>query len=133
MNFLSRVTFADNCLNNLKRRCVNIYFFPSFFFQWFFFYGPITARTTLPNGTQIPANQYGPAVGTNYPLDLFLEDFEYAAGLGDLDEQLQNMLGQVVCSSSGNRVQLADLTPGNYVLTIRSTGGMLGSKMISLR
>ncbi|MDA1008867.1 MAG: YHYH protein [Planctomycetota bacterium] len=46
----------------------------------------ITVRTSLPNGTQLPANQYGPAVSATYPLSSFVEDFEYAALLGDLDE-----------------------------------------------
>lgn len=46
----------------------------------------ITQRTTLPNGTQLPANQYGPAVSATYPVGYFIEDFEYVAGLGDLDQ-----------------------------------------------
>jgi hypothetical protein len=46
----------------------------------------ITTRTTLPNGTVLNASQYGPAVNTTYPLGLYLEDFEYVAGLGDLDD-----------------------------------------------
>jgi len=45
----------------------------------------ITVRETLANGTQLTAAQYGPAVSTTYPLGLYLEDFEYVAGLGDLD------------------------------------------------
>jgi hypothetical protein len=45
----------------------------------------ITQRTTLPNGTQLSANQYGPAVSATYPLGSFVEDYEYVAGLGDLD------------------------------------------------
>lgn len=49
-------------------------------------YRDMTQRQTLPDGTQLAANQYGPAVSSTYPLGLFLEDFEYAAGLGDLDE-----------------------------------------------
>ena len=46
----------------------------------------ITARTTLPDGTNLNASQYGPAVGGQYPLGSFLEDYEYVAGSGDLDE-----------------------------------------------
>lgn len=46
----------------------------------------ITQRTTLPNGTVLNTNQYGPAIGGQYPLGAFLEDYEYVAGLGDLDE-----------------------------------------------
>lgn len=45
----------------------------------------ITNRTTLPNGTILNANQYGPAIGGQYPLGAFLEDYEYVAGSGDLD------------------------------------------------
>ncbi len=46
----------------------------------------ITDRTTLPNGTVLNAGQYGPAIGGQYPLGAYLEDQEYVAGLGDLDE-----------------------------------------------
>lgn len=45
----------------------------------------ITQRTTLPDGTQLQPSQYGPAVGTQYPIGCFVEDYEYVAGLGDLD------------------------------------------------
>lgn len=45
----------------------------------------ITQRTTLPDGTQLPPNQYGPAVSTQYPLGCFVEDYEYVSGLGDLN------------------------------------------------
>ena len=44
----------------------------------------IAARTTLPNGTT--ASQPGPAVNTAKPIGYYLEDFEYVAGRGDLDE-----------------------------------------------
>jgi hypothetical protein len=46
----------------------------------------ITDRTTLPDGTALPANQYGPALGGQYPLGAFIEDYAYVAGSGDLDE-----------------------------------------------
>jgi YHYH protein len=46
----------------------------------------ITSRTTLPDGTVLNTNQYGPAIGGQYPLGAFLEDYEYVAGSGDLDE-----------------------------------------------
>ena len=46
----------------------------------------ITSRTTLPNGTVLQPSQYGPAIGTQYPLGSFLEDYEYVPGSGDLDE-----------------------------------------------
>ena len=44
----------------------------------------ITQRTTLPNGTQLPPNQYGPAVSSAYPIGCFIEDYEFVAGLGEL-------------------------------------------------
>lgn len=46
----------------------------------------ITQRTTLPNGTQLPANQYGPPVSATYPLGAYIEDFEYVVALGSLGE-----------------------------------------------
>lgn len=46
----------------------------------------ITQRTTLPDGTVLQPNQYGPAVGGQYPLGAYIEDYEYVAGLGDVDE-----------------------------------------------
>lgn len=46
----------------------------------------ITQRHQLPDGTVLSAGQYGPDVSTTYPLGLYLEDFEYVPGLGDLDE-----------------------------------------------
>jgi len=45
----------------------------------------ITNRTTLANGTVLNVNQYGPAIGGQYPLGAFIEDYEYIAGSGDLD------------------------------------------------
>lgn len=44
----------------------------------------ITKRTTLPNG--LPAASAGPDVSTRFPLGYYVEDFEYRAGSGDLDE-----------------------------------------------
>ncbi len=55
----------------------------------------ITERTSLPdwslpNHTGVSQNlsaaQYGPPVSTQYPLGRYLEDYEYVAGLGDLDQ-----------------------------------------------
>jgi uncharacterized protein (TIGR03437 family) len=55
----------------------------------------IVARTSLPswslpnhNGVsqQLTASQYGPAVGGAYPLGRYLEDYDYIAGSGDLDQ-----------------------------------------------
>lgn len=46
----------------------------------------ITTRTTLPNGTVLPATNYGPNVSVTYPLGYYIEDFEYVSGLGHLDQ-----------------------------------------------
>ena len=46
----------------------------------------ITQRTTLPGGAQLSPSQYGPPVSGQYPLGYFIEDFEYVAGLGHLDD-----------------------------------------------
>jgi hypothetical protein len=46
----------------------------------------ITQRTTLPDGTQLSASQYGPNVSTQYPLGYYIEDYEYITGSGTLDE-----------------------------------------------
>lgn len=59
----------------------------------------ITARTTLPDGTALIPALYGPTIDTNTvsldplnnspiaaPLGAYMEDYEYVAGLGDLDE-----------------------------------------------
>lgn len=46
----------------------------------------ITDRTTLADGTVLTVGQYGPAIGTQYPLGSYIEDYEFVAGLGDLDE-----------------------------------------------
>jgi hypothetical protein len=46
----------------------------------------ITTRTALPDGTVLTAANYGPSVSGAYPLGYYVEDFEYVAGLGDLDE-----------------------------------------------
>lgn len=45
----------------------------------------ITTRTTLPDGTVLPSNQWGPAVSTQYPLGCFTEDYEPATSNFDLD------------------------------------------------
>jgi len=55
----------------------------------------ITTRTSLPTWSlpnhtgvsqQLTTSQYGPAVSTTYPLGRYLEDYDYVAGLGDLDQ-----------------------------------------------
>ena len=45
----------------------------------------ITTRTTLPDGTVLPSNQWGPAVSSQYPLGCFTEDYEPAVSNFDLD------------------------------------------------
>ena len=45
----------------------------------------ITTRTTLPDGTVLPSNQWGPAVSTQYPLGCFIEDYDAASSGADLD------------------------------------------------
>lgn len=45
----------------------------------------ITVRQTLPDGTPLTPAQYGPAVSATFPLGYYAEDFEYVAGLGNLD------------------------------------------------
>jgi hypothetical protein len=44
----------------------------------------ITTRTTLPDGTT--ASSAGPPVNAQYPIGAYVEDFEYIAVTGDLDE-----------------------------------------------
>ncbi len=46
----------------------------------------ITDRTTLADGTVLQASQYGPAIGGQYPLGKYIEDYEYVPGLGHLDQ-----------------------------------------------
>ena len=46
----------------------------------------ITQRTMLPNGTVLTSANYGPAVSATYPLGYYIEDYEYVAGLGDLND-----------------------------------------------
>ena len=46
----------------------------------------ITNRRTLPDGTQLAMNQWGPPVTAMRPLGAYLEDHEFVAGSGDLDE-----------------------------------------------
>lgn len=54
----------------------------------------ITTRTTLPQwaadaqgmSTTLTSSQYGPAVSSTYPLGRYVEDYDYTAGSGDLDQ-----------------------------------------------
>jgi hypothetical protein len=43
-------------------------------------------RTAWADGTVLTPGQYGPDAGADYPAGTFAEDYEYAAGSGDLDE-----------------------------------------------
>jgi hypothetical protein len=44
-------------------------------------------RDTLPDSTTaLPPSDYGPTVGSSYPLGDYLQDYIYVAGSGDLDE-----------------------------------------------
>ncbi|MBO2009500.1 YHYH protein [Hymenobacter negativus] len=45
----------------------------------------ITARTTRTNGAALTPAQYGPTLAT-YALGYYIEDYEYVAGSGDLDD-----------------------------------------------
>jgi len=46
----------------------------------------ISVRTSLPDGTVLSASQYGPEVSVSYPLGYYIEDHEFIAESGDLDE-----------------------------------------------
>jgi len=55
----------------------------------------ITARTSLPDwalgfhtnvSQQLTSSQYGPPINNTFPLGRYIEDYEYVAGLGDLDQ-----------------------------------------------
>ena len=46
----------------------------------------IKRRTHLPDGTALTPAQFGPDVSEEFPLGAFVEDYEFVAGSGDLDE-----------------------------------------------
>ena len=46
----------------------------------------ITVRHELPDGTVLSPYYWGPNVSAWYPLGLYIEDYEFVAGLGHLDE-----------------------------------------------
>ncbi len=46
----------------------------------------IKVRDTWPDSTRLAPGQYGPAVDAEFPLGTFVEDYDYAANSGDLDE-----------------------------------------------
>lgn len=45
----------------------------------------ITQRHTLPDGTNLSPSEYGPNVNASFPLGVYIEDYEYINGQGDLD------------------------------------------------
>ncbi|MBC8144343.1 MAG: YHYH protein [bacterium] len=46
----------------------------------------MTGRTSLAGGSTLPAQQQGPPINVVYPLGYYIEDYEYAAAFGNLDE-----------------------------------------------
>lgn len=46
----------------------------------------ITVRQSLPDGTTLQPQDYGPSVSTTHPLGEYIEDYGYTQGSGDLDE-----------------------------------------------
>src|SRR6185312_16500769 len=46
----------------------------------------ITQRHTLPDGTILPSNKWGPDVSASFPLGDYAEDYVYSAGSGTLDQ-----------------------------------------------
>ncbi|SNT38306.1 YHYH protein [Granulicella rosea] len=80
----------------------------------------ITVRQTLPAwaaaaqnmSTTLTPEQYGPVVSTTYPLGRYIEDFDYTAGAGDLDQY------------NGRFTVTPDFPNGTYAyfVTIDSTG-----------
>lgn len=46
----------------------------------------ISRRDCWADGTQLTPGQHGPPVNAEFPLGAFVEDYEYVAGAGDLDE-----------------------------------------------
>lgn len=46
----------------------------------------MTKRHSLPDGTSLSANQYGPDVDGTHPLGEYIEDYMFVQGSGDLDE-----------------------------------------------
>ncbi len=46
----------------------------------------IKRRTVLPDGTALTPAQFGPGVSEDFPLGSFVEDYEFVAGVGDLDQ-----------------------------------------------
>lgn len=75
----------------------------------------ITARTSLPDGTMLNTNQYGPAINVQYPLGYYIEDYEYIQGLGDLDEH------------NGRFAITPDYPNGTYAYYVTLDSNLLGT------
>ncbi len=80
----------------------------------------ITTRTSLPTWSlpnhsgvsqQLTSSQYGPAVSATYPLGRYLEDYDYIAGSGDLDEY------------NGRTTVTPDFPNGTYAYFVTIDGG----------
>jgi hypothetical protein len=84
----------------------------------------ITTRTSWADGTKLMPAQYGPPVGAEYPLGSFAEDYEYAAGFGDLDEfngrfvktpeYAEGTYAYFLSSDDTGKLTYPYLTPGRY-------------------
>lgn len=46
----------------------------------------ISERNSLPDGSILNPNEYGPNISSQYPLGSYLEDYEYVEGYGDLNQ-----------------------------------------------
>ena len=95
----------------------------------------ITDRSTLPDGTQLNANQYGPNINNQYPLGAFIEDNEYVSGLGDLDEyngrfcitpEYPNGTYAYFVTIDANLYPIYPYTPGPYYYGISQGSGNIG-------
>ena len=103
----------------------------------------ISDRTTLPGGTALSTNQYGPAISSQYPLGYYIEDFEYIASSGDLDENNGRFCVTpeyptgtyayfVTIDANGNAAYPYTLGPAYYgVVTTGNTGPGSGHVTIS--
>lgn len=83
----------------------------------------ISGRDTLPDGTVLTPAQEGPRIGSEFPLGTFAEDYEYAAGSGDLDE------------FNGSYVRTPEYPEGTYAyfLTTANTGAIAWPYLIGPR
>lgn len=96
----------------------------------------ITTRTTLPGWAAVAqgfsttmatytltSTQYGPAVSTTYPLGHYIEDYDYTAGSGDLDQY------------NGRYCVTPDFPNGTYAyfVTVDSTGAAAFPYYIALQ